>query len=170
MVLRRSDTCDSTDTIYTGDISEIRKIGHEGIIRHQICRTCPQFCHVDSVNVTKVIDSSQNSQGLRSEQNSWMAFAHLKAQPAEALVGFVRCQGGRMGTWIPVFTCSRCYGFKESHLPSGHLICLAVTSAGCSTERSKQKTPAWGNAFFLIHKEKKLMSKKISHTTKNLFN
>lgn len=82
------------------DSSEVRKIGH--IISHQVCRTC-LFCHVDSASVTKVVDSSQSSQGLRSELNSRMVSAHLKAQPAEPLVDSVRCQGGsrsgRMGTW-----------------------------------------------------------------------
>lgn len=93
-MLRRSDTCDPRDTAHTGDISEVRKIGHEGIISHQICRARPRSCHVDSVSVTKVRDSGQNSQGLRCEQNSCLAFAHLKAQPAGRLVGSVRCQGG----------------------------------------------------------------------------
>lgn len=74
VVPRRSNTCDSTDAVCTGDISELRKMGHEGVISHQIRRTCPQFCHVYSVSVIKVIDSGRNSQGLRSAQNSLYGF------------------------------------------------------------------------------------------------
>lgn len=75
-----------------------------------------------------------------------------------------------MGTWTPAFTCSRCYGLKGSRLPSGHLLCL-LSQVLAVVQREVNKRLLRGEMlFFLIHKEKKLMSKKISHTTKNLFN
>lgn len=98
----------SQQTLYAQGISEVRKTGHKGIISHQICRTCLRPA-MWAVRVLKVVDSSQNSQGLRSEHNFCMVFAHLEAQPAGPLVDSVRCQGGnrsgRMGTWTQQWTC-----------------------------------------------------------------
>ena len=112
-----------------------------------------------SVSVTKVIDSGRNSQGLRSKQNSCMAFAHGKAQTA---VSDGLSQGSeRQQEWQggDLHTCV--YLLKTLWLPAA-LALLFCPRAGCSTKRSKQKTSAWGKCyfFFLIHKEKKLMSEK----------
>lgn len=123
-VPRRSDTCDSTDTLCTGDISEVRKMGHEGIISHQICRTCPQLCHIYSVSVTKVPDSGRNSQGLRSEQNSCMPSAHQKAQLAAS--GGLCQVSARQQKWRGGDLHTSIYLFKTLQLPSGH-VCLVVT-------------------------------------------
>lgn len=149
VVLRRSNTCDSTDAVCTGDISEVRKMGHEGVISHQIRRTCPQFCHVYSVSVIKVIDSGRNSQGLRSAQNSLYGFCPSESA-ASSLWWTLSSVGEAAGVagWGPAHLHLPVQDFVASQwalaLPCCH-------RAGCSTKRSKQKTSAWGKCYFFFN-------------------
>lgn len=144
----------SQQTLYAQGISEVRKTGHKGIISHQIYRTCLRPA-MWAVRVLKVVDSSQNSQGLRSEHNFCMVFAHLEAQPAGPLVDSGVREATGVSEWGPghsngpAFTCSRCYDLKGSPFPVG-TGSAKLSQCCCSTERSKQKSPAWGSTIFFL--------------------
>lgn len=150
----------SQQTLYAQGISEVRKTGHKGIISHQICRTCLRPA-MWAVRVLKVVDSSQNSQGLRSEHNFCMVFAHLEAQPEQT--GRLSQVSGRQQEWqngdldtamdlrLPV---QDAMILREA--PSQWAPDLPSCRSAAVVQRKVNKSLLRGEALFfsLIHKEK----------------